>query len=159
MLEANQPQQNVPPQSKDSTLLTLVVAGCGCLILIGILFAFFAGKFFMGVMDPPRTVKEHIKALNDGDFNLAYSYLSVEYRRKHSFEVFKSEIDAFSDSLPVAETSLNRVNIKNDKATVEGMLTGRNGVVFPVRYILVREKRQWKIEEFDWEPPGEQQTI
>ncbi|MCI0416507.1 DUF4864 domain-containing protein [bacterium] len=123
------------------------------------MFAFFAGKFFMGVMDPPRTVKEHIKALNDGDFNIAYSYFSVDYRRKHSFAAFKSEIDAFSDSLPVGETSLNRVNIQNEKATVEGMLTGRNGVVFPVRYMLVREKRQWKIEEFDWEPPGEQQTI
>lgn len=158
-IDANKPHSEAPPLSKDSTLLKLVIAGCGCLILIVVLFAFFAGKIFFRVMDPPRVVKAQIKALNDGDYSDAYSYFSVEYRRSHSLATFKSEIDIFSDALPIEQNSLNRVTIQNNKATVEGMLTGNNGVVFPVRYILIREKKEWKIEQYNWEPPGQQQTI
>ncbi|MCI0443497.1 DUF4864 domain-containing protein [bacterium] len=156
--EANYPQPE-SGQSKDSTLLKLVIAGCGCLILIAVLFAFFAGKLFFRVMDPPRVVKAQIKALNDGNLNDAYGYFSVEYRKKHNLTSFKSDIDAFSDILPIEQDSLNRVTVENNKASVEGMLTGHNGVVFPVHYILIREKREWKIDEYNWEPPGQQQTI
>ena len=162
-MDWNSTETNYPPpepgQSKDSTLLKLVIAGCGCLILIVVLFAFFAGKLFFRVMDPPRVVKAQIKALNDGDFNDAYGYFSVEYRKKHNLVSFKSDIDSFSDVLPIEQDRLNRVTIENNKANVEGMLTGHNGVVFPVHYILIREKREWKIDEYNWEPPGQQQTI
>jgi hypothetical protein len=156
--ESNYPQPE-PAQSKDSTLLKLVIAGCGCLILIVVLFAFFAGKLFFRVMDPPRVVKAQIKALNDGEYSDAYSYFSIEYRKKHNLGSFKSDIEAFSDVLPIEQDSLNRVTVENNKATVEGMLTGHNGVVFPVHYVLIREKREWKIDEYNWEPPGQQQTI
>ncbi len=157
-VEANYPQPE-PGQSKDSALLKLVIAGCGCLILIVVLFAFFAGKLFFRVMDPPRVVKAQIKALNDGEFNDAYSYFSVEYRKKHALSTFKAEIDAFSDVLPIEHDSLNRVTVENNKAVIDGMLTGHNGLVFPVHYTLIREKREWKIDEYNWEPPGQQQTI
>jgi hypothetical protein len=158
-IEANRPQPETPGQSKDSTLLKLVIAGCGCLILIVVLFAFFAGKLFFRVMDPPRVVKAQIKALNDGEINDAYGYFSVEYRKKHSLSSFKSEINVFSDALPIEQTSLNKVTVENNKAIVDGMLTGHNGVVFPVHYILIREKSEWKIDQYNWEPPGQQQTI
>jgi hypothetical protein len=157
--DLNRPDPDPTSQSKDSTLLKLVIAGCGCLILIVVLFAFFAGKLFFRVMDPPRVVEAQIKALNDGNVNDAYSYFSVEYRKKHNFGVFKSEMDAFSDVLPIEHHSLNRVTVENNKAIVEGMLTGHNGVVFPVHYTLIRERREWKIDEYNWEPPGQQQTI
>jgi hypothetical protein len=148
----------LPSQSRDSTLLKLVIAGCGCLILIVVMFAFFAGKIFFRVMDPPRVVKAQIKALNDDDFVNAYSYFSVRYRRTHTMVAFKSEMVS-SLVLPIENTSLNNVNVQNNKAVVEGMLTGRNGVVFPVHYTLIREKREWKIDEYNWEPAGQQQTI
>ncbi|HEY7160050.1 MAG TPA: DUF4864 domain-containing protein [Acidobacteriota bacterium] len=146
-------------QSKDSTLLKLVIAGCGCLILIVVLFAFFAGKLFFRAMDPPRVVKAQIKALNDGEVSDAYTYFSIAYRKKHTLGSFKSEIDAFVDVFPIEHDSLNRVTVENNKAIVDGMLTGHNGVVFPVHYTLIREKREWKIDEYNWEPPGQQQTI
>lgn len=157
--EANRPDQEFPSQSKDSTLLKLVIAGCGCLILIVVLFAFFAGKLFFRVMDPPRVVKAHIKALNDSEFSDAYGYFSIEYRKKHTLNEFKAEIEVFSDLLPIEKDSLNRINVENNKASIDGMLTGHNGVVFPVHYTLIREKREWKIDEYNWEPPGQQQTI
>jgi hypothetical protein len=157
--EANRPDQELPSQSKDSALLKLVIAGCGCLILIVVLFAFFAGKLFFRVMDPPRVVKAQIKALSDGDVNDAYGYFSVAYRKKHTLGSFKSEMDAFSDAFPIERDSLNRVTMENNKALVEGMLTGHNGIVIPVHYTLIREKREWKIDEYNWEAPGNQQTI
>ena len=97
--EANYSQPD-PGQSKDSTLLKLVIAGCGCLILIVVLFAFFAGKLFFRAMDPQRVVKAQINALSNGDVNDAYSYFSVAYRKKHTLALFKSEIDAFADVFP-----------------------------------------------------------
>ena len=129
--DVERPGPELPSQSKDSTLLKLVIAGCGCLILIVVLFAFFAGKLFVRVMDPPRVVEAQIKALNDGNVNDAYGYFSVEYRKKHNFGGFKSEVNAFSDVLPIERHSLNRVTVENNKAVVEGMLTGHNGVVPP----------------------------
>ncbi len=155
----NDPNPDVPPKPKDSILLKLLLGGCGCLIIVGILFAVFAGKFFVSFTGPSRIAKEHIEALNARDTEKAYEYFSGEYQKNHSLATFKSEIDAFSDAFPLAEYSLKHVQVVNDKATVEGIFTGKNGIVIPVRYLLVLEKKEWKINDYSWASPGKQQLI
>jgi hypothetical protein len=150
---------NAPPKPKDSILLKVLIGGCGCLILIGILFAVFAGKFFVSFTGPARNVKAHIEALNEGDVDQAYKHFSGEYRKNHSYATFKSEVDAYSDAFPLTEYSLKHVQVVNDKATVEGILKGKNGAIIPVHYSLVLEKREWKINDYSWDSPGRQQLI
>ncbi|HSE43083.1 MAG TPA: nuclear transport factor 2 family protein [Acidobacteriota bacterium] len=148
-----------PQKQKDSILLKVLIGGCGCLILIGVLFAIFAGKFFVGMTGPSRTVKAHIEAMNEGDYEKAYSHFSKEYKKNHPFSTFRAEIEEFPDTFPLAEYALKHTQVVNDKATVEGILTAKNGAVIPVRYFLVLEKRQWMINDYVWEPPGKQQLI
>jgi hypothetical protein len=150
---------NAPPKAKDSILLKVLIGGCGCLILIGILFAVFAGKFFVSFTGPARIVKAHIEALNEGDADQAYKHFSSEYRKNRSYATFKSDVDAYSDAFPLAEYSLKHVQVVNDKATVEGILKGKNGAIIPVHYSLVLEKREWKINDYTWDSPGQQQLI
>jgi hypothetical protein len=157
--DAHGPYAETPTKPKDSILLKLLLGGCGCLILVGILFAVFAGKFFVSFTGPARNVKAHIESLNEGDVEQAYKYFSTEYRKSNSFATFKSEVDPFSDAFPLAEYSLKHIEVANDKATVEGIFTGKNGIIIPVRYLLVLEKKEWKINDYVWESPGKQQLI
>jgi len=147
------------PEKKDRTLLRMVMAGCGCLVLIGILAAFFFGKFFSSMRGPTRTVRAHVTAINKGDYAIAYKLFAKQYREKNSMQQFRDDLEAFSSLLPFRESNLNRVNVENEKASVEGTLTARDGAIVAVSYELVLEKGQWRITSYQWASPGDRQSI
>ena len=151
-----------PPQlqpKKESTLIRVLLAGCGCLVLIAIVVALFFGKMWGFTRGPSRTVEQHLKAINSDNFATAYNHFSKSYRRETSYEKFRSQIENFSSLLPYASVSLNKVNVANNNASVDGTLTGKDGAIFPIHYELVREEGDWKISGYEWTSPGERQTI
>ena len=147
------------PEKKDPTLLRILLAGCAVLLIVGVGFGIFFGKFFSFTKAPTKTVRTHLEAINKRDYEQAYSLFTTDYRRSNSFEDFRTEVGAFSPLLPYRDLKLHSVKIVNDQASVDGTLTGRDGSVFPVHYELIRKKEIWKISSFEWTSPGERQTI
>lgn len=147
------------PEKKDRTLIGVLLAGCGCLLVIGVVFALLAGKFFVFARAPRDVVKRHLEAVNEEDYRVAYEQLAPEFRARHSMEDFRSQFDSFAAFLPYEQVRLNNIKIENDKAYIDGAITGQDESIFPIHYELKRTRGEWKISSFEWILPGDKQTI
>jgi len=152
-MEYYQPQP-LPPK-KDNTWIKVIVAGVGCLSLLIGISAFLVSKFYFSMRAPTRAIEEHIRAINTGNFELAYTQFSESFKRETSYRQFRQQMEEFSSLLPSQDSSFRDVHIVNDKASVEGTLTGRDGAIFPVQYELIKEKGVWKISMYQWTSPGD----
>lgn len=154
------PPPPLPPQvQKDRTLLHILMAGCGCLVVIGIIAGLFFGRFFNFTNQPKKTVQNQIDAINEGNYRLAYSYFSTAYQKTVDLSSFRDGLKSFAPMLPIKEVNLSSVNIRNNRALIEGTLGGANGVIFPIHYELLRENHEWKILRYEWTPPGDLQAV
>ena len=152
-MEYYQPQP-LPPK-KSNAWVKVVVAGIGCFSLVLGISAFLISKFYFSLRAPTKTIEAHIHAINEGNYELAYTNFSESFKRETSFRQFRDDIEQFSSLLPSQNSTFRNVNIVNDKATVEGTLTGRDGAIFPVQYELIRENGVWKITRYRWTSPGD----
>jgi|GEM_PF-2651231 len=152
-------QSQPRPPEKDNTWIKVVISGIGCFSLIIGISAFLISKFYFSVRAPTRILEEHIRAMNEGNFELAYTHFSESFKRETSYRGFRQQMEEFSSLLPCQDSSFREVKIVNDKASVEGTLTGRDGAIFPVQYELIRENGVWKISRYQWTSPGERITI
>ncbi len=144
---------------KDKTLLNILLVGCGFLFLIAAGLVFLFARTFVFTKAPASVVKAHLEAINRENYALAYSHFALDYRKETSLEDFRRQIAPFSNMLPYRSADLNRTQIVNNRSSVDGLLTGRDGSLFPVRYQLVRDQGTWKIVSFEWISPGDKQVI
>ncbi len=153
-----EPQAPIEPE-KDRTLLNLLLAGCGCLFLIAAALVFLFARTFVFTKAPAGVVKAHLDAINRENYALAYSHFTLDYRKDTSLEDFRRQIAPFTTLLPYREVNLNNIRIANNSSSIDGLLTGRDGSLFPVRYELIRDQGIWRIVSFEWISPGDKQTI
>jgi len=147
------------PEKKDRALWNILFAGCGCLILIGVISVFFFGKFFTSMRGPSRVVHSQLRAINNGDFAQAYTLFSKQFKKDITQQRFRQDMEPFVSLLPYKEENLSRTSVENNKAIVEGTLTGRDGAIIPVTYQLIQEGGNWKIQSYQWTLPGNRQSI
>jgi hypothetical protein len=143
------------PQKKDHTLLKILAAGIGCLVLVSGIAAFLLYRFYFYARGPSKMLEDHIRAINEGNYELAYTHFTEDLKEDVSLREFREQLDEFSSLLPTRDTSFSHVKIVNKKAAVEGTMTGRDGSIFPVQYELIQEKGVWKISNYQWTSPGE----
>ncbi len=156
-MEYYRPPDSNLPEKKDNTLLRLVFAGCGCLVLIGVLFGLFAGRIMQTLTGPERVVKAHLQAVGRGNYLEAYSMLSARCRSRMTFQQFRDQVEPFRALLPYRDFELSSMAIKNHQAATGGKVVGRDGSIFPITYFLIREHGQWRVDRFEWVLPGELQ--
>lgn len=153
------PQQPPQPVKKGHALRNIILGGLGCILVAGVAIFLIYLRFFSINLGPSRTVQHHLRAINQGRVPSAYGDFSNEFTRRHTLVEFEQELSRFSDQLPCRSSHISRIAVNNNKAEVGGTLTGKDGALFPIKYVLVREKGVWKIQDYHWEPPGEMQSI
>ena len=146
-------------ESKDNTLLRVLLTGCGCLILIGIVFGLFAGRLVQKFRGPNRVVRAHMEALSTGNYQEAYSLLAETQRRQKTLQEFREELQPFRSLLPYRSLRLNSTSIRNHEALISGTLTARDGAIIPLTYELAEVNGKWRIKRFEWSLPGELQRV
>jgi hypothetical protein len=146
-------------EKKDRTLVSVLLAGCGCLLIIGVIAVLLAGKFFNVMRGPTKVVKHHLEAINHGNYLLAYGQFTQKFQKNHSNEEFRRDLQGFSSILPYKEVDLKQTRIQNDRAFVDGTLVGKDGAIVPIHYELVKENDQWHISHYQWSPPGNLEKI
>ena len=140
-------------------ILKMIGVGAGCLLLITGVGAFLVSRFYFYMRAPTRMLDAHVQAINSGNYQLAYTHFSDDLKQDISFDEFREDLERFSSVLPSVNSSFSHVNVVNNKASIEGTLTGRDGAIFPVEYELTREKGVWKITTYHWTLPGERIRI
>jgi hypothetical protein len=151
----NYPPPPPPPEKKDRTLWRVMLAGCGCLLLLGAIAGFFFSRFFSYTSRPKMVIQNQVDAINEGNYQLAYGYFSLTYQKTLSISDFRQKLKAFSGLLPIRDLNLRSVTIRNHRALVDGTFSGSTGVIFPVHYVLIQDKEDWKILDYEWTPPGD----
>lgn len=137
----------------------MFLGGFGCLFVLSAIIVIVLFRF-PGFADPPaRAVRRHLTSVNQGNIRTAYTDFTVDYRKRHTMDEFQKELLLYADQLPCRASHFSRVTVDSGKAEIGGTLTGRDGSLFPVEYHLIREKGEWKIQDYRWEPPGQQQSI
>ncbi len=129
--------------------------GCGCLIaiIVGVLLAFGGLKLFQAVNAPAKVVEEHLMAVTEHDYAKAYTYLSQDLQSELDLETFSGfikERPQFYEN--IKEFKMENVNIKDDRADVEGTVIYETGEKAPVVASLVKKDTLWRIEEIEVKP-------
>ncbi len=154
---AETPEYTPPPavaQPKRPSNKKWWFIGCGCLlalcIVVVIASALLGYGIFTAISNPVAPIKGQLAALNQGMIEKAYNdYTSREFRNATSFDAFKKIVDEHPEIFKSRSSSFSRVNVEGNKATVEGSITGQDGTVTRMRYKLVMEDSEWKIQSFE----------
>lgn len=97
------------------------------------------------------TARHQLSALHNHDYQKAYSYTSVEFKKNTSLDQFVE----FVHSFPALEdnkdsTFSNRsIDAVSGVGTISGTLEANDGTTVSVSYQLVKEKNVWKIINID----------
>jgi len=119
----------------------------GTLVFVGLL----AGVIWLVLSatgEPVKVIRAHLGAINENDYPGAYSYLSISLQERLPLERFQSMIEEHSQVLKTRDSTFNSRTIENDRAIIQGTLTGQQGQVSPATYVLTKEGNQWRIRAF-----------
>lgn len=138
------------PAKKGKGPVFWIFAGCcGCLLLGLVLGAVLGGSVFMMTAAPVGAVREQLKALKAHDTAQACAHLasnaSLDCDRLKELAEAHPGLGDNKDS-----TFWNR-SIKNDGATVSGVLLAESGRAEPATFTLVKEGAAWKVVDIRFE--------
>jgi FHA domain-containing protein/uncharacterized protein DUF4864 len=140
------PAGGAAPAKKGRGPLFWILTGCcGCLLLSLILAAVLGGgAFYMtkGAADAAHAVIQDVKA---GQIDKAYEGLSQSYRAEMSLQDFERMIASHPGLQNNTDATFMSRSVKNDVATISGVLVSSAGPPEPVTFTLVKEGGGWKV--------------
>ena len=143
-----------------NTKIVLLIGG----VLIGVVVLIVAlgGLIFWGIWqataEPVAAVRAQLEAINQDDYDRAHSYFSARLRDLRTVEEFRSFVQENLSILKTTDSTFSNRKIENNVATLRGTLTGRDGRVTPVRYVLVKENNRWVIDNFRFGPDAAEEN-
>ncbi len=100
--------------------------------------------------EPARVVREHLEALNRGQFREAYQFFSKHYRDKVSFEMYHelvlNHIEVFHTRLLALTARQNA----DDRTVLYTRLLAADGEHYIARFTVVRAGDRWWIDDVHW---------
>lgn len=134
-----------PPSAKKEGIgKYILLAGVGCLLLLGLIGAivFLVFKFTAGPVD---VVNKSLAALREGKVEEAYAMCSKEFQRSASLDDFRNYVERYSILKNAKEFSSYNREVSNGVATLNGNIKGKDDSTVPAVYKLVKEGGGWKI--------------
>jgi len=109
------------------------------------------GWWFWGrTLEPVRVIRAQLAAINQEDYVQAYSYLSAAAKAKLSIGDLQALSRKNTTVMKTLDSTFFSRTIEENTATISGSLTGLDGRVSEVYYVLVKEKDRWAIQSFHW---------
>src|SRR5690606_17557898 len=96
-------------------------------------------------------VQEQLAALRSANLPTAYSHASSTFRQHWSLEQFISMAHTdYRRVLKAEDVEYGPWQRRGNHASIQVFFIYSDGSVLPCIYTLVREKRQWKIDQAQW---------
>ncbi|MBI3663530.1 MAG: DUF4864 domain-containing protein [Acidobacteria bacterium] len=133
-------------------LTRLLVAGCALFTLTIWLFVRLENpsRLFPFVQGPAHVVRQHLEALNRGEFREAYLLFSQHYRDEVSFELYHELIVTHSAMFRTRIISVSNQETSADRVVLGTRLLSSNGERYLARFTLVRTGDRWWIDDLRW---------
>jgi FHA domain/Domain of unknown function (DUF4864) len=146
------PGEAAPPAKKGRGPLFWALTGCcGCLLLLLIGLGLIGGAAYFMTGDAVAAARGQLQELKRGDIDAAYARLSSSAQAqmpRPAFEAFVSRHPGLREN---TDSTFWSRSVKNDTATLSGLLTSASGTRERVTYELVKEGGTWKISGIDVE--------
>lgn len=127
------------PKGAKIAIIALVVI----LVLIGGAVGIGIAFFWGAITAPADVANSYVKALNEGELNTAWGYLSSQAKEDEGRSGFVKKVEDFEGQI---ETwNVNSVQIENNKASLIMDLKGKTGEEATWEMELVKEDGDWKI--------------
>ena len=126
-------------------------------ILLGIVVVIAAvvGIAFYATSGIVDVANKQLVLVGEGKIDEAYQqYTSKDFQAATSLEQFKAFVEAAPSFKNNKDSTFTSREISNDTGSLEGTLTGPDGVATPVKYALIKEGGEWKILNIDLPKAG-----
>jgi hypothetical protein len=124
---------------------------CGCLLLGFIGVGLIGGAAFWMTGDAVAAVRSQLRELKGGDIDGAYARLSGSAQARMSRPAFEAFVGRHPGLRENTDSTFWSRSVKNDTATLSGLLTSASGTRERVTYELVKDGGAWKVSSIDVE--------
>jgi Domain of unknown function (DUF4864) len=142
------------PQKKDKTLLYVLLAGGGCLVVFAIIAVIVFTAVFKVTAEPLDVVNQYLSALRKGDVEKAYSHCSKAFHQNTNLQDFRNFLSRNPVLMNATEFSSSNREITNGVAKLKGTVNGGDGSSQEAEFQLVQEGKAWKIQSIHLNPAG-----
>lgn len=114
-------------------------------------FSLLAGGFiiynWLGMAAAQRIVEQQAVAIRDGRIEDAYKMFSESYRAENSLGMFRAWVERHEEFTRAQELRIWSRSLRSERAVLWGLVQDYQGQGYPVRYRMVREAGEWRVDE------------
>src|SRR5207245_11344709 len=141
----------LPPKKGRGPLFWTLTGCCGCLLLLFIGVGLIGGAAYFMTGDAVAAARSQLKELKGGDLDGAYARLSSSAQARMSRPAFEAFVARHPGLRENTDSTFWSRSVKNDTATLSGLLSSASGARERVTYELVKEGGAWKVSGLDGE--------
>lgn len=108
------------------------------------------GKLSPFAPGPARIIRQHLEALNRGEFREAYLLFSQHYRDQVSFELYHELVVTHSAMFRTRIVSVRQQETSGNRIVLETRVLASDGERYVARFTLVRVENRWWIDDLRW---------
>lgn len=119
-------------------------------LVVAVILAGVGWWFWGRTLEPVRVIRAQLAAISKEDYTQAYDFLSASAKAKLPLADFQALSRKNTTVMKSLDSTFFSRTIENNTATISGSLTGLDGRVSEVQYVLVKEGDRWVIDSFRW---------
>lgn len=117
------------------------------------------GRLFLFAPGPARVVRQHLEALNRGEFREAYLLFSQHYRNEVSFELYHELVVTHSAMFRTRVVSLSHQEISGNRIVLDTRVLASDGEHYVARFTLVLVGNRWWIDDLRWSADSNRRNV
>jgi len=140
-----------PIQLKKATIAATItiLAIAAMSLFLSFLAGAYTYKYYSAQNSVVEPLDKGLEALNEGEINIAYKkYTSKVFKNNTSLSEFTELVEGSPQIFKSKSADFDKIDIRNNQATVGGTITGQDDTVTPMVFNLVYEKEHWLILGF-----------
>jgi hypothetical protein len=127
-----------------------VLAGCGCLALVGIGTALLVIVVFGLSGDATKAARAHVELIVSGDVEQAWATTSATLREVTSLESYEQVVKARPVLRRIRDVSFPERRVEGDVATLTARLEDDASRTYDLPMRLKKEDDEWRLVAIDW---------